>query len=314
MKKILFVSGTVAGVTLFLFVQSHAQQRGQGGGPAAAQSGGRGQGVVVGQFGGKPVVQPLQRGAGYRDTISPTDPAMNGPVPRMHDGRPDLTGPWMGGGSDGDIETDGGLKPGELTSLLLPWAKELRAMREKAIYEEPYIYCLPMSVPRVNPYRWKFAMNYTSKGLQFIYLLHETGDAGAHRVVYMDGRKHPVDPVPTWWGHSIGRWEGDTLVIDTTGYNDKFWFDAVGTPHTEKLHTIERWTRLSYGTLINDFTIDDPGTFTKPIQMRFVARIVKPTIDLMEYICAENNQIGIAGGYLKSGSPGIGGGPPPIGK
>ena len=98
--------------------------------------------------------------------------------------------------------------------------------------------------------------------MQYIYALHETGDAGAHRVIYMDGRKHP-DPdtlIPSWWGHSIGRWDGDTLVVDTVGYNDKFWFDAVGTPHTEKLHTIERWTRISYGTLVNDFTIEDPGT------------------------------------------------------
>jgi hypothetical protein len=228
------------------------------------------------------------------------DNLVNGPVPRMADGKPDLTGPWLGGGSDGDIEKDGGLKAGELTSLLLPWAKELRVKREKAIYEEPYIYCLPMSVPRVNPYPWKFALSYTSKGLTHIYLLHETGDAGAHRVVYMDGRKHPVDPLPTWWGHSIGRWEGDTLVIDTIGYNDKFWFDAVGTPHTEQLHTIERWTRPNYGTLVNEFTLDDPGTFTKPIQLKFTARLVRQDIDLMEYICNENNQIGIAGGYLKN--------------
>jgi hypothetical protein len=312
-RKHSVISGTVAALTLLLLVQSHAQQRGQGGGQAAApQGGGRGQGVVVGQFGGQPVVQPLQRGADYRDTINPADPAMNGPVPRMPDGHPDLTGPWMGGGSDQDMESDGGLKKGELDALLLPLARAAKAERSKAIYGEPYIYCLPMSVPRINPYPWKFVMAYTSKGLQFIYLLHETGDAGAHRVVYMDGRKHPVDPLPTWWGHSTGRWEGDTLVIDTIGYNDKFWFDAVGTPHTEKLHTIERWTRLSYGTLINDFTIDDPGTFTKPVQLRFVARIVKPGIDLMEYICAENNQIGIAGGYLDKTDAshiGIGGGP-----
>jgi hypothetical protein len=86
----------------------------------------------------------------------------------------------------------------------------------------------------------------------------------------------------------------------------------MGTPHSEKLHTIERWTRISYGTLVNDFTIEDPDTFTKPVQLRYVARIVKPGLELMEYICAENNQIGIAGGYLgKSDASqiGIGGGP-----
>jgi hypothetical protein len=282
--KRLVIAGTAAALTLALIAQSHAQQPAQGRGAATAPAGNRNRELLQGD-------------------------AVNGAVPRLADGHPDLTGPWEGGGSDADMEREGGLKPGELVGLMLPWAKELRAKREKAIYGEPYIYCLPMSVPRVNPYPWTFAMTYTTKGLQYIYVLHETGDAGAHRVVYMDGRPHPKDVFPTWWGHSIGRWDGDTLVIDTVGYNDKFWFDAVGTPHTEKLHTIERWTRVNYGTLVNEFTLDDPGTFTKPIQMKFTARLVRPGIELMEYICAENNQLGIAGGYLKN-DQGIGSAPP----
>jgi hypothetical protein len=209
----------------------------------------------------------------------------------MADGHPDLTGPWEGGGSDGDIESDGGLKKGELDALLLPWAKALKAERSKAIYGEPYIYCLPMSVPRVNPYPWKFAMSYTSKGLQYIYALHETGDAGAHRVIYMDGRKHP-DPdtlIPSWWGHSVGRWEGDTLIVDTVGYNDKFWFDFRGHPHTERLHTIERYTRRNFGTLTNEVTIEDPGAYARPFTVTFTA-VLQPGDELIEYICNENNQ------------------------
>src|SRR5882672_10992572 len=181
-------------------------------------------------------------------------------------------------------------------SPLLPWAKELRDKRKAQ--DEPYTACLPMSVPRVNPYPWKFAMSYTAKGMSHIYILHETGDAGAHRVVFMDGRKHPDDLLPTWWGHSIGRWEGDTLVIDTIGYNDKFWFDSRGTPHTDKLHTIERFTRTNYGTLVNEFTLDDPGAFSRPVQLKFTARLLRPDLDLMEYICLENNQVGAAGGYV----------------
>ena len=94
-----------------------------------------------------------------------------------------------------------------------------------------------------------------------------------------------------------GRWEGDTLVIDTVGYNDKFWFDARGTPHTEQLHTVERWTRVNYGTLNLDFTLEDPGALSRPVQLKFTARLAAPGIDLMEYICTENNQLGIAGGY-----------------
>jgi hypothetical protein len=231
---------------------------------------------------------------------SPTVPEAqaNGPVPRLPDGHVDLTGPWVGGGSNDDIERDGGLKPGELP--LLPWAKELRDKRLSQ--DEPYTACLPMSVPRVNPYPWKFAMSYTGKGLTHIYVLHETGDAGAHRVVYMDGRKHPDDLIPSWWGHSIGRWDGDTLVIDTVGYNDKFWFDSRGTPHTEQLHTIERWTRINYGRITNDFTLEDPGALSKTVQLKFTGRLLRSDLktgggDLMEFICLEDNEYGAAANF-----------------
>ena len=262
MKKLLVISITAAGLALLLLVQVHAQER-----------------VRSVPSGGTPMVSKA---------------LVNGPVPKLADGRVDLTGPWQGGGSNADIESDGGLKPGELP--LLPWAKELRDKR--LVQDEPYVACLPMSVPRMNPFPWKFVMGYTSKGLTHIYVLHELGDAGAHRVVYMDGRPHPDDVLPTWWGHSIGRWDGDTLVIDTVGYNDKFWFDSRGTPHTEQLHTVERWTRINYGTLINDFTLDDPGAYSRPVQLKFTAtRIREDLDDLMEFICTEDNEAGLAGGY-----------------
>src|SRR5262245_53019499 len=199
------------------------------------------------------VVAHAQRGAGDGGVgqinvggtprISAADAAR--PVPRMPDGKPDLSGPWVGGGSNDDIEREGGLKPGELP--LLPWARALRDSRKEQ--DEPYLYCTPMSVPRVNPYPWRFIHSVTSKGPSTMYVAHENGDAGFVRHIFMDGRKHPEDPIPTWWGHSIGRWEGDTLVIDTVGYNDKFWFDSKGTPHTEQLQTVERWTRINYGTM-----------------------------------------------------------------
>src|SRR5437763_3807368 len=257
------------------FVSTSSRVGAQSGVPQPGQSQGRVQQV---RTGGSPLV---------------TGKEAEGPVPRLPDGHVDLTGPWVGGGSNADIEKEGGRKPGELP--LLPWAKKLRDKRKEQ--DEPYTACLPMSVPRVNPHPWKFAMSYTAKGLSHIYVLHETGDACAHRVVYMDGRKHPDDLLPTWWGHSIGYCEGDTLVVDTVGYNDKFWFDSRGTPHTEKLHTIERWTRINYGTLVNDFTLDDPGAFSKPVHLKFTARLVHPDVDLMEFICLENNQVGLAGGY-----------------
>ena len=229
--------------------------------------------------------------AGEFTPVAPGDVAMR-PVPRLHDGTPDISGPWVGGGSNDDIEKEGGLKPGEMP--LLPWAKALRDSRKEE--DEPYLYCTPMSVPRMNPYPWRFVQAYTAQGPTHIFVLHENGDAGFARQIFMDGRPHPEEPIPTWWGHSIGRWEDDTLVIDTIGYNDKFWFDSRGTPHTEQLHTVERWTRINYGTMIHDFTLDDPGAFSRPVQMQFVARAVPPGHEMMEYICAENNQFGIAAG------------------
>jgi hypothetical protein len=267
-RRFLVVSVFAAGLALAAF--GHLQAQG---------------GVGQIQVGGSPVV--------------PDSEVTSKPVPRLPDGTVDITGPWVGGGSNGNIERDGGLKPGELP--LLPWAKELMSKRLEK--DEPYTACLPMSVPRVNPYPWKFALSYTSKGLSHIYVLHETGDAGAHRVVYMDGRPHPPDPIPTWWGHSTGKFEKDTLVIDTVGYNDKFWFDSRGTPHTEQLHTVERWTRINYGRITNDFLLDDPGAFSKPVNLKFTGRLLRPDLktgggDLMEFICLEGNEYGAAAGFV----------------
>jgi hypothetical protein len=238
--------------------------------------------------GGAPWFPPLT--GEFTPQVTPA--VANGPVPRLHDGKPDISGPWVGGGSNDDIEREGGLKPGEFP--LLPWAKALRDARKEE--DEPYLYCTPMGIPRMNPYPWRFVQSYTAKGANYIFIIHENGDAGGHRQIFMDGRKHPVDPLPTWWGHSIGRWEGDTLVIDTTGINDKFWFDSRGTPHTDQLHTIERWTRLNFGTMTNELTLDDPGTFSRPVHLKFTARVLPPGNELMEFVCTENNQYGIAAG------------------
>jgi len=226
--------------------------------------------------------------------------AASRPVPRLPDGTIDLTGPWVGGGAIQDIEANGGLKPGELP--LLPWARELRDKRRSQ--DDPYTVCLPMSVLRTNPYPWTFAMSYTSRGLSHVYKLNELGDAGNHRVIYMDGRTHPPKDewVPNWLGHSIGRFEGDTLVVDTVGFNDKWWFDRRGTPHTGQLHVSERYTRVNYGTLRLNATVEDPGALSRPVNLTFTARLLRPDArtgagDIMEFICHENNQYGSAGQF-----------------
>jgi hypothetical protein len=122
----------------------------------------------------------------------------------------------------------------------------------------------------------------------YIYFLFE-GNIHSYRQIFMDGRKHPADVNPTWYGHSIGHWEKDTLVIDTVGFNDLFWFDFVGHPHTEQLHTVERYTRTELGTLSEEVTIDDPGAYKKPFTIVASHRLL-PNDELMEYICQENNR------------------------
>jgi hypothetical protein len=206
---------------------------------------------------------------------APAQPA--GPAPRLANGVPDLSGVWMGGG--GVSERD--LKPGDAIVLLAD-AKKL--VDTRLLKDDPEAHCLPTGVPRMNPYPWRMVQSIDQK---YIFILFE-GNIHTYRQIYLDGRKHPDDPDPTWYGHSTGKWEGDTLVVDTVGYNDKFWFGANKLPHTTKLHTIERYTRTDANTLQWDITIDDPGSYAKPFTVRTKARL-EPTWELMEYICQENN-------------------------
>jgi hypothetical protein len=205
------------------------------------------------------------------------------PVPRLPDGTPDFSGVWSGGGPIGDIRE--GLLPGE-EIVLLPEAKAIMDSRLSA--EDPEANCLPTGVPRIAPYPWRIVQSPAYGKADVLYLLFE-GNIHSYRQIFMDGREHPEDPDPTWYGHSIGHWEGDTLVIDTVGFNELFWFDFLGHPHTTQLHVIERYTRTSFGTLENVTTVIDPGAYAKPFTIRFEARL-RPGWDLMEYICNENNQ------------------------
>ncbi len=220
-------------------------------------------------------------------------PPPSGPTPRLPDGTIDLNGVWNGGGPGGALAQ--GLPPGE-TLPLLPSAKALMDLRATREMDDPFFWCMPMGVPRTTPYPFRFVQNYTHKAPTHMFLLHE-GNIHSYRQIFLDGRKHPAELDPTWFGHSIGWFDNrDTLVIDTVGYNDKFWFDRRGTPHTEQLHTIERWTRPDLGHLVNAVTIDDPGAFSRPFTVTYPATLSPPSDEIMENFCQENNQFGIAGG------------------
>jgi len=207
----------------------------------------------------------------------------DGPAPRLPDGTPDLSGVWVGGGPVGDIKE--GLVPGEQI-VMKPEAEAL--MKKRMAADDPEARCLPTGVPRVAPYPWRIVQTPSYGKATHLFFLFE-GNIHSYRQIFMDGRAHPDDLEPTWYGHSVGHWEGDTLVIETVGFNDKFWFDFQGHPHTKELRTVERYTRTSMGKLENVTTIDDPGAYTKPFTIKFTATL-RPGWELMEYICNENNQ------------------------
>jgi hypothetical protein len=261
-------------------------QRG-GGGAAPAGGGARGGGAAAGRGG--------QAGAGVAALGQEVrrKPAPTGPVQHLPDGTVDLSGLWVGGGPIQDIQREGGLPAGTLESMMTPSAKAIFAGRKEV--DNPQFHCLPMGIPRATPYPFRMVQVPTHAKTQYIYILQE-GNIHSFRQIFMDGRKHPAELDPTWFGHSIGRYEGNSLVIDTVGFNDKSWFDNRGYPHTEQLHTIERWTRIDSGHMTDEVTIEDPGAYTKPFTVKFTARLTDPGDEMMEYICQENNQYGVAQG------------------
>ena len=234
--------------------------------------------------------QELGRRLGGANGPPAAAPEPNRPAPKLSDGTVDLSGVWTDGGG---TEIPRLLKPGELDSLLLPWAKKLKDSRTDG--EDPYNYCMPGGPLRITGgFAWRLVQHPTVNATH-IFMLQE-GNAHTYRQIFMDGRKHPEDPSPTWYGHSIGRWEGGTLVIDTIGLNDKFWLDGSGIPHTEQMHMVERWTRTNFTTMRREVTITDPGTFTRPFTVTYTAKLAEPGSEIMEYICVENNQYGLPQG------------------
>jgi hypothetical protein len=140
----------------------------------------------------------------------------------------------------------------------LPWAKA-KFQQNSGTHSETDRRCLPPGVPRIMSQARPFEIVQTAGRIMFLY------EGGGHvwRQVWMDGRAHPNDPNPDWLGHSIGHWDGSTLVVDTVGFNDKTWLDDAGHPHTEQLHVIERFTRTAPAAMKYEVVIDDPGAYAR---------------------------------------------------
>ena len=198
-----------------------------------------------------------------------TPPA--GPAPRTHDGKPDLSGVWYPGP---DLEPE--------VPPMLPWAEEL--FKKRSVKDDPRAQCLPSGIVRTHGLDLAKLVQTPT----LLVMLVESSVPGV-RQVFLDGRPHPPDVQPSWLGHSIGRWEGDTLVIDTIGLNDRVWQDLQGHPQTEKAHIIERYRRPDLGHLEVEITIDDPGAYTRPWKVRRMLDLA-PGEEVLEYICNENHK------------------------
>jgi hypothetical protein len=226
----------------------------------------------------------------------PDPPALGRPrpAPRLADGHPDL---GNGGGvwNPRIIANIAGVGPGgparspveKIVDVpFQPWAKTVYEQRLATLSkDDPEGLCLPPGIPRMMATPFPFQIFQAAGRIIFLF------EGGAHmwRVVYTDGRPHPKDPNPTYLGDAVGRWDGDTLVVDVVGFNDRTWLDQDGHPHTEALHVIERYTRTDEMTLHYEATIDDPKAYTKPWTISYTIPWV-PGAEPLEYICQENNQ------------------------
>lgn len=194
---------------------------------------------------------------------------------------PDLSGVWMG---SQDAITFSPKEP-----PMRPWA-EKRFLATKPGYgpratpnsQDPILNCYPPGVPRI------MLIPFPMRIIQIpgqVVMLFEYDHFIRH--IFTDRRQHPKNLNPSWMGDSIGWWEGDTLVVDTVGFNDKTWLDQVGHPHSDALHVIERIRRVDHYTLRDDITIDDPKTYTRAWTGQRTFKL-RPSWHLMEYICEDN--------------------------
>jgi hypothetical protein len=211
-------------------------------------------------------------------------PDLAAAAPRRADGKPDLTGIWGTENSKYLANIAADFKPGDLP--IQPWAEALTRERMTGIHasEESNANCLPQGVPRIDatPNPFKIVQEP-----DLIVILYEA--FGQFRQIYLDGRALPKDPNPTWLGYSVGRWERDTLVVETAGFNGKTWLDQAGHPATDALHVTERYRRRDFGHLDIQVTIDDPHAYTKPWTVTEPMQLL-PDTDLIEFVCNENEK------------------------
>jgi hypothetical protein len=242
------------------------------------------------------VMAPVPASAQYQQgragaTASKLPPNPN-PMPRTADGKPDLSGTWQAGGVS--INGEPGAPPLHPlpSSPVRPPARQPIPYQEWAeakrktftVLDDPTSKCFLPGVPRITGMPMPLEIVQTPKE---VVILYESFRAW-RRIPLNDKLEHSDDLTPTWMGDSVGRWDGDTLVVDVTGFNDKTWLSGLGTIHTEKLHVVERYKPINYDTILYEATVEDPGSLTKPWVTGSVLR--RPIdVHVEEYECIENN-------------------------
>jgi hypothetical protein len=234
-------------------------------------------------------------------------PNLSAPAPRASNGKPDLSGVWEAQASEPgevrrvlrdpnlvdpaiDLQTASkyfmnilaDFKP-EQEPIRPEGAAVLRRRMQTLGTESPTSHCLPGGVPfstLITP----FKMIQTPVE---IVVLPE--DNNPPRQIYTDGRKLPTDPAPSWMGYSVGKWQGDTLVVDTIGVTDRSWLDALGHPRSESMHIVERFRRTDFGHMEIEMTFDDSKMYTRPFTVKVPLRLM-PDTDILESVCAENEK------------------------
>ena len=199
---------------------------------------------------------------------------MSAPVPRTADGRPDLSGLWRPERVRGDL-TD--------RSKYQAWVRALVEERESRFFvDNPRLQCLPSGPDNLTSGGNSYGLRRILQHPTMIAMLYNDG---TYRQIFMDGRELEPDPLPTWVGYSVGRWDGDTLVVESNGYNDKTWLSR-GVSHTENLRITERYQRSDFGHIQLDVTYEDPGALEAPlnaiIEMDFIA-----DDEMLETVCNE---------------------------
>jgi hypothetical protein len=205
---------------------------------------------------------------------------MLAPAPRTADGHADLSGLWLAVGVSGDLPD---------SNKFQGWVRTLMSEREERfLADQPRYNCLPSGPSYLTAGSTSGGLRRFVQSSTVIAILQEDL---TYRQVFLDGRELESDPLPTWMGYSVGHWDGDTLMVESNGYNDKTWLDRRGASHTERLRITERYHRRDFGHMQLDVTYDDPGAFESPlrvvIEMEFVA-----DNELLELVCNETSQLG----------------------